>query len=84
MSVNTSVISTQQKWYLLIFTGRIFVLGKLVHSVSVNPVFFPIKLLRSLMVCEEVDVTPHLDTLLGKLAMNYVVFFIAFLWIIHI
>ena len=39
-------ISTQQKWYSLIYTGRMVVLGKLLDSLSINPVLSTIKLLK--------------------------------------
>ena len=59
--------STQQKWYSCINTGRMVILGKLVHPVSINPVFSTIKLLRWFTVCQEASLKPDIGKVLSKL-----------------
>ena len=57
--------STQQKWYLSIYAGRMVIL---VDSVSINPVLPTIKLLKWFIVCQEAAVIPSVAwTLLSEL-----------------
>ena len=44
------------KWFLQTYTGRMVILEKLVHSVTINP--STIKQLRRFIVCQEAAVIP--------------------------